>query len=190
MKNRLTILAAVAAMSALPASAQNVKPGLWEVSNKMTTASGQLEKAMAEMQKQMAGMPPEQRKMMEDMLSKQGVAVAAGAGGAGGNLVAKMCLTKDMIAQNQMPIQQLGDCTSTRGAMAGKTMKMSFTCTKPPSSGEGEITFNSDTSYSMKMKMNSSASGKPETMNVDATGRWLGADCGSIKPVTMPAPAR
>jgi hypothetical protein len=187
MKHRLTILAAVAAMSALPASAQNVKPGLWEVSNKMTTASGHLEKSMAEMQKQMAGMPPEQRKMMEDMLSKQGVSLGAGAGGA---VVAKMCLTKEMIAQNQMPIQQQGDCTSTRGAITGKTMKMSFSCTKPPSSGEGEITFTSDTSYSMKMKMNSSASGKPETMNVDATGRWLGADCGNIKPMTMPPAAR
>ena len=187
MKRRLTILAAVATMNALPASAQNVKPGLWEVSNKMTTASGHLEKSMAEMQKQMAGMPPEQRKMMEDMLSRQGVSLGAGAGGA---VLAKMCLTKEMIAQNQMPIQQLGDCTSTRGAMTGKTMKMSFNCTKPPSSGEGEITFASDTSYSMKMKMNSSASGKPETMNVDATGRWLGADCGNIQPMTMPPAAR
>lgn len=189
MNNRLTALAALAAaaFTVLPAGAQNVKPGLWEVNNKMTTASGQLEKGMAEMQKQMANMPPEQRKMMEDMMSKQGVSVGAGAGGA---VVAKMCLTKEMIAQNQMPIQQHGDCTSTRGAMVGKTMKMSFTCTKPPSTGEGEITYTSDTSYSMKMKVNSSASGKPETMNVDATGRWLGADCGNIKPITMPGAAK
>lgn len=187
MKIRLAVLAALAAagFTALPAFAQ-MKPGLWEVSNKMSTGSGQLENAMAEMQKQMASMPPEQRKMMEDMMSKQGVSIDSGAGGA---VIAKMCVTKEMVAQNQMPIQQHGDCTSTHTPIVGKTMKLTFSCTKPPSSGEGQITFTSDTSYTMKMKANSTNTGKAETMNIDGTGKWLGADCGSIKPIAIPSAA-
>ncbi len=54
-----------AGMFAVSASAQNLKPGLWEVTNKMQSGSGELEKGMAQMQREMAGMPPEQRKMME-----------------------------------------------------------------------------------------------------------------------------
>lgn len=59
-----------------PVAAQSLKPGLWEINNKMQSSSGQVEKAMAEAQKQMAAMPPEQRKLMQDMMAKQGVAMA------------------------------------------------------------------------------------------------------------------
>ena len=55
------------------ATAQTMKPGLWEINNKMTTQSGEMEKGMAEMQKQLASMPPEQRKMMEDMIGQSQV---------------------------------------------------------------------------------------------------------------------
>ena len=51
---------------ALNAHAQTVKPGLWEMTNKMQSGSGEMEKAMAEAQKAMADLPPEQRKMMQD----------------------------------------------------------------------------------------------------------------------------
>jgi hypothetical protein len=44
------------------AGAENLKPGLWEVTHKMQTSGGQMEQGMAQMQQQMASMPPEQRK--------------------------------------------------------------------------------------------------------------------------------
>ncbi len=164
------------------ASAQNLKPGLWEISNKMQSGSGQLEKGMAEMQKQMAAMPPEQRKMMQDMMAKQGVAL--GAGGPG-NMVAKICMTKDMVERNDLPSQQ-GDCKSTSSPRSGNTMKMSFVCTQPPSSGEGTVTFVSPEAYSMKMAMKSTVQGKAETMTMDGGGKWLSADCGVVKPMVGP----
>ena len=164
------------------ALAQNLKPGLWEINNKMQSGSGQLEKGMAEMQKQMAAMPPEQRKMMQDMLAKQGVAL--GAGGPG-NIVAKICMTRDMAERNELPSQQ-GDCKTTTSPRSGNTMKMSFTCTQPPSSGEGTVTFVSPEAYSMKMAMKSTVQGKPETMTMDGGGKWLSAECGNIKPLAAP----
>ena len=165
-----------------PALAQSLKPGLWEINNKMQTGSGQLEKGMAEMQKEMAAMPPDQRKMMQDMMAKQGVAL--GAGGAG-NIVAKICMTKDMIERNELPAQQ-GDCKTTSSPRAGNTMKMSFVCTQPPSSGDGQVTFISPEAYTSTMAMKSTVQGKPETMTMDGSGKWLSSDCGAVKPIAMP----
>jgi hypothetical protein len=65
-------------------------------------------------------------------------------------------------------------------------MKISFTCTNPVSSGEGQITFAGPEAYTMKMAMNTVAQGKPEKYNMDASGKWLSADCGAIKPKGAP----
>lgn len=175
---------AVTCFAALPCGAQSMKPGLWEINNKMSSGNGQLEQAMAEMHKQMAAMPAAERKTMEEMMARQGVNVSGAAGGA---MLVKMCVTPRMAAQNMVPMQQQGDCTQHRSALAGNAMKMSFTCTKPPSRGEGQIAFTGDTGYSMKMTVTAGAAGRGETMQIDATGKWLGADCGAIKPIVPPA---
>lgn len=169
---------------ALPCSAQNMKPGLWEINNKMQSSNGQLEQAMAMVHEQMANMTPQQRKSMEDMMSKNGMQMPTV--GAGGSMSVKMCMTREMAASNKMPMQEVGNCTHKRSAVVGNTMKVSFSCSKPDANGDGQVTFNSDKDYSMKMRVTTSASGQPETMNMNATGRWLGADCGDIKPAVMP----
>ncbi|OOG45128.1 DUF3617 domain-containing protein [Polaromonas sp. A23] len=172
---------ALLALFAQPVMAQTLKPGLWEINNKMQSGSGQVEKAMADMQKQMASMPPDQRKMMQDMMAKQGMSMAPGAGG----MVVKVCMTKESIERNELPSQQ-GDCKTTTTPRMGNTMKMSFVCTQPPSSGEGQVTFVSPEAYTMKMAMKTSVQGKPETMTMDGGGKWLSADCGNIKPMAVP----
>ena len=178
------VLLAAAAVAA-PAFAQSqMKPGLWEITPKMQTASGQMEQQMAQMQQQMANMPPDQRKMMEQMMAQRGVRM----GPAGGNgMTMKICMTKEQIERNQMPQQQRGDCKTSLQPKVGNTTKMSFTCTNPPSSGEGQYTVTSPDSYAMKMVVHTTVQGHPETMNMDGTGRWLGADCGDIKPIQAPA---
>jgi hypothetical protein len=177
----IAILAFTGSISSMSLAA-NMKAGLWEVNNKIHTANGQMEKVMTQMQAQMATMPPEQRKMMEDMMAKHGVSMA-GPGPGGGTLV-KMCVSQEMAARADMPMQQKGNCTSTHTPVVGGTMKMSFTCTSPASSGEGQITFSSDTAYTMTMNVNSSV--KADTMNMEMSGKWLGADCGNIKPIAIP----
>lgn len=164
---------------ALPSFAQNMKPGLWEITNKVDGNNGQLGAAMADMQKQMASMPPDQRKAMEQMMAKHGVQV-----GSNGAMRAKMCLTPEMARKNELMIQQEGDCTHNRSPAVGGKMKFSFACKNPRTSGEGEVAFSGDTSYQMKMRMVSGP--KNESMTMDAAGKWLGADCGNIKPMAMP----
>ena len=183
MKSSVPISASLILLGmAFGASAQTMKPGLWEIGNKMQSASGEMEKGMADLQQQMATMPPEQRKMMQDMMGKQGVSISAA---PGGGMAIKVCLTPEMVARNEMPTQQ-GDCKSTQSPRSGNTMKMSFVCTKPPSSGEGQITFVSADAYTSQMTVNTTVGGKPEQMKMDSGGKWLGSDCGSVKPLAVP----
>lgn len=179
MKQRDAALAIVLCAFAGAASAQTLKPGLWEVTNNMKTGSGEMEKAMAQMQKELANMPPEQRKQMEAAMAKQGMKM-----GASGNSV-RVCMTKEMVERNEIPAQK-GDCKTTRNQRSGNTTHMAFTCTNPPSSGEGSYTVVSPEQYTMKMAMKSTVQGKAETMNMDGSGKWIGADCGNVKPFTPP----
>ncbi|MBK7050947.1 MAG: DUF3617 domain-containing protein [Rhodoferax sp.] len=183
-KLQYVLITAVLTGVSLGASAQSMKPGLWEINNKMSTGSGEMEKAMAEAQKQMASMPPEQRKMMADMMAKQGVSMGMN---ADGGTTVKICMTKEMVDRNEFAThQQQGDCKHTTSPRMGNTLKYSFVCTKPPSSGEGQVTFNGSDAYAMKMDMTSTVQGKPEKMSINATGKFLSADCGNIKPISIP----
>lgn len=172
----------------LDANAQNMKPGLWEISQKMKFGSAEANDAMAGMQEQLAKMPPEQRKQMQEMMSKKGVNVdlnSVGGSGGPGAISIKTCMTQEMVDRNELPAAQNG-CTSTRSPRVGNTMKMAFSCTKPPSSGEGTVTFTSSDAYSMKMVITSTVKGKPEKLEMDGTGKWLGAQCGDVKPIELP----
>ena len=181
LNSRNLLAALVLGASALAAQSQVSKAGLWEVTSKLG-GSAEMDNAMTQMQQQMASMPPEQRKQVQAMMTKQGVSMSS----TPGAMSSKMCLTKDMVERSQMPVQTQGDCTSTTSNKTSTGMTFKFTCASPPSSGEGQYTFMGDSAYSMKMKMNSPQQGKPVIMTMDSSGKWLGADCGSTKPIVMP----
>ncbi|MBK6322141.1 DUF3617 domain-containing protein [Candidatus Aalborgicola defluviihabitans] len=163
------------------ASAQNMKPGLWEISTQMK-GSGQMGDAMAQAQKQMENLPPDQRKMMQDMMAKQGVQLG---NNSGGGMTIKVCMTQEMVDRNEVGRQEPG-CTHTYSQRTGNTMQFSYVCTKPPSSGEGQITFASPEAYNMKMTSTTTVQGAPQKIEMQNNGRWLGGDCGTIKPLAMP----
>lgn len=177
-----TVLPALLLLAGLPVMAQTMKPGLWEATNKLG-GSPEMDQAMAQMQQQMASMPPAQRKQMEDMMAKQGMSLG---GASKDGMVMKMCITQDMADKQQLPIQQQGSCTTTTSDKSSSGMKMKFSCTNPPSSGEGQVTFNGDTAYTMAMKINSSGQGTPKTTTVNTSAKWLNSDCGAIKPMAVP----
>ena len=180
MRTPLFVAAALLAGVILPATAQSMKPGLWEIHNK--TNNPEMDQAMAEMQKQMASMPPEQRKQMEAMLAQQGVRMARP--GAGGGMTVQSCVTQEMIARNDMPMQE--GCRITQNQRSGNVQKIAFACSKPPSSGEGQFTFISPEAYNSKMTVRAAMDGKTQTSTMETTGKWLKADCGNIKPVAPP----
>jgi len=180
MSRTATVMLSSAIFLAATAHAQSIKPGLWEMHQKMG-GNPQMEQAMAQMQQQMASMPPAQRKQMEDMLAKQGMSMPTA--GAGGAMAVKVCITPEMAAKQDMPMQGDGDCTSTVTSRSAAALKMNFVCKKPPSSGEGTYTFTGDTAYTMKMVLNTTHQGKPQTTTIDGQGKWLSANCGAVKPL-------
>lgn len=165
------------------AFAQHNAPGLWAIQSKMG-GNPEIEKAMASMQKQLAAMPPAQRKQMEAMMGQNGIGVSSG-----GAISMKVCITPEMAARAEMPTQTEGSCTQSVTSRSASTLKVKFVCTNPPSSGEGTYTFSGDKSYTMNMVMQSARNGKPESMTLDAKGQWLTADCGSVKPIELPKAA-
>lgn len=175
---KLTCLALACALApglSFAAPAPKVKPGLWESTSKI--GDSRMQQAMAMLQ----NLPPEQRKMMEGAMAKQGVSM-----NADGGVQAKVCVSKEMAEMNQLPMQQRGTCTYQHGPLVGSTMKFSFSCTNPTASGEGSVTFAGDSSYDGSMLVKSNATGQAEAVNVQTSGRWLGADCGAVKPMPMP----
>ncbi|PKO41564.1 MAG: DUF3617 domain-containing protein [Betaproteobacteria bacterium HGW-Betaproteobacteria-3] len=172
----------VGVVFAAPVWGQSQKPGLWEITQRMS-GSAEMDQAMAQMQQQLAGMSPQQRKAMEDMMGRQGVTmgVAPGAG-----MALKVCMTREMIERNEMPSQTEGDCKTTQNSRSGNTLKISFVCTRPPSTGEGSYTFSGDTGFTSRMKITTPRNGKPETVTMTGAGKWLAADCGTVKPVAPP----
>jgi hypothetical protein len=177
---RIMLLAC--ACAALPAGAQTMKPGLWSLSNTMTSNDPQLAQAMSAMQQHMANMSPEQRQQMQKMMQQNGVQLDIGAGGA---VQTKMCMTREMAERKEIPVQQ-GDCKQTFTQQSSTRGHIAFTCTKPKVSGEGDVTADSDTSYRAHMKIKGEEQGRNQVVDMDVTGKWLSADCGNIRPIPIP----
>jgi hypothetical protein len=175
-------LAAVCGLLSLAALAQTTKPGLWEISSKLEGGSKpEMAKLMEEAQKQMAAMPPEQRKMMQEMMAKQGMNMSIK---SDGSTAVKVCVSPEMA--NRPPIEQQKDCTYSAPSRSGNTQRVSFQCTQPVTSGEVEITFNGADEYAGKMRVTTTEKGKKETMNMSTAGKFLGSNCGAIKPMAVP----
>ncbi len=183
MRHTLHTIAVLLAtgLTVFPAAAQTMKPGLWEVTSKMGGDHGsKMAAAQEQMQKQLAAMPPEQRKQMEKMMAQQGMGMPGAA--PGGGMSARVCISKEMAARNEAPPQQ-GDCKQESMQKSGNTTKFKFSCSKPPATGEGEVTLQSPEAYTMKLKTVTQAKGRPETMTMESQGKWIAADCGKLKPV-------
>lgn len=170
----------IACALATAAMAQTTRPGLWEVTQKIG-GNPQMDAAMAQMQQQMASMSPEQRKAMQDMMARQGMGMPSM--GAGGAVAVRMCITPEMAARQDVPAAPTeGDCTSKVLSRSGNTTRVSFACQKPPSSGEGTITFAGDSAYTTTMVVKAMHEGKVQNITMTGDAKWVAASCGNVKP--------
>jgi len=175
-----TLGAALLLAGSALAQAQNIKPGLWEI--KMNPQlSPERQAAMAQAQQQLAQMPAEQRKRMEEMMAKAGV----NANLATGAVTLKVCITAEQAALNQLPVSSQGNCKH-QVERKGAQILNRFSCSDPDISGEGTTTLSSAEAYNSSMSSTARVGGKSETMSVQSQGRWLGADCGGIAPMKTP----
>jgi hypothetical protein len=159
------------------ALAQELKPGLWEMKSKMS-ADGKAMPGAEEMAKQMEGMSPEQRKMVEQMMAQRGVGM-----GADGRTM-RYCMTPEMTKAPPTSDPQ-GNCKTDYSARHGNRMPFKFSCAQPAATGEGEVVFHGPNAYSMKMRRTSSERGQPQVMDMEMHGQRVADDCGDVKPMKV-----
>ncbi|MCH8536416.1 MAG: DUF3617 domain-containing protein [Alkalimonas sp.] len=152
----------------------NMEPGLWQHNISIQSESGEVERAMAEAKKQLDSMPAAQRRMMESMLEKQGISFS------GTSSSIKVCLTEQEINQGMLP-QQDG-CQQTLEPQGNDRFTFSFECSgNPPTSGSGEMIFESPRSYRGNANFTTEMNGRAEKMTMQQQGTWLDSDCGSYQ---------
>jgi hypothetical protein len=170
-------LLSLSTIAATSASAQTVKPGLWEVKTSLGKGFGKgMAAVAANNKKMMAGMSAEERKEME--------ALEGPIRYTDDDVITKDCLTKEQATKIEKIWQHEGNCKEQRSPLVGGVMTVNVSCTDPQSTGKGTIRFQGDTGFDMKMTSTTTVQGKSFDMKGTTSGKWLGADCGSIKPGT------
>jgi hypothetical protein len=170
--------AACLLMAAVSAGAQaKPKAGLWEYSTQMTMGGQQ--------RPQMPQLPP-------------GVQLPAGMNmpqGMGGPIVTQVCLTQAMIDKYGAPYSnpQHGNCQVTDVSVTASGMTAKIACTGNMNA-TGTITSTwsnggNTTTSTMHMTGTMIAGGnsRPIDMTSQTTSTYKGPDCGSVKPMPMPA---
>lgn len=188
-----SVAAAVCATAcAIPASAQpatRLAPGLWEHQVTMKSASGQIEAMASQMRQQLDRMPPEQRQRMEDMMRGRGIGASGGTADAAVGLASgrpttvQTCITPEQAANDELPLHD-GRCRATNQQRTGDTLRVTFTCSggEHAASGTAEFTLLSDKQTRGTMSVDANIAGRPEKLQIEQSGRWVAADCGSVKP--------
>ena len=180
---RLIVAATVAVVASSPfAQTTGMKAGLWEMKTLKQVMDGkdmqaQMVAAQAQMQQAMASMPPEQRKKMEAAMGKQG-AVMSGGGAM------RMCISPEMAARDKPMVDPEGKCEPAKVSRSGNKTSYEFNCKTAGGSmvGKGDSTFGGDTITSRMDMTTTDARGK-HTMQTESQMKYLGADCGTLKPI-------
>lgn len=159
-------------------TAPPIKPGLWQVQTERIVDGQKAQ--MPDMSERLKNMPPEARKQIEAMMKERGIDI-----GGGGDM--RICLSRDSLDPGQWQRHQ-GTCTTDYSTRIGSTWKWRTTCREPVSETDGEAHFASPESYIVKTATRMTIQGETRTTRMTLNSKWLGPDCGDVKPVTPPKP--
>lgn len=177
------VLLSAMLLASFAAQAQSIRPGLWEMQGKMG-GNPEMDAAMAQMQQQLASMPPAQRKQMEQMMAAQGMKL--GSGGKGMNISVQTCVTPEQAKRAEMPTQTEGNCKTTVVSRSSSLIKVHFECTNPTSTGDAEYRFQSDKAFQGTVVTQSMHNGKSMSSTIQSSGKWLGDSCGNVGSMGSP----
>jgi hypothetical protein len=151
-----------------------IKPGLWQMQSTRLLDGQKAPDPAA----QLKNLPPEARARMEQMLKQQGIDV-------GGNGGSRMCMSAESFERNTWQGSQ-HDCKTDWKSRSGKRWTWTSTCMAPPSQSEGEAVFTDAENYTVKHHMTMQRQGQAHTSDMTVVAKWLGADCGDLKPFSPP----
>ncbi len=156
------------ALLAAQAPNLDVKMGLWEV----TTVSSS------------AGTPQiDTSKMTPEQAARVQAAMRGRAAGQPQAHVTKTCMTKEKFAKGAFASNDNPNCTQKITANTRSSMDATVVCTgEQPSTSTFHFEASSPTAFTATVKMNMSG-GRADGMKVDValSGKYIGADCGTIK---------
>lgn len=201
----LVALSSSANVVAEPAVKLNMTPGLWE--QKITAMDDDLRRTLTEqaeaarqaqaemyqqMQQRMQTLSPEQREQMEDMLSAQGINLSEDDPGlpmedyvSSMLSVTKTCVTQAQIDDGFRPEMEDG-CESDVQQLGSNRFTISTQCRSEgggdPGIYKGEFEMLGPKAYRGIMQFNAAEAGGVATGEIKLEGRWLGEDCGNVKP--------
>jgi hypothetical protein len=177
---RVVGLIAACAAVAHAQTAPPIKPGLWQVTTERLVDGQKMQ--MPDMAAQMQNMPPEARKQMEAMMKQRGVDMSGGAGNM------KICMTREQLDEGRWRSDE-GRCKTDFLTRTATQWKWRSVCTQPPSESEGEANIASPERYTVKVTTTSQRKGEPRSTQMTMNAKWLGADCGDVKPMAPPPKA-
>ncbi len=168
--SRTLILSLCALGTSLGAQAEplDIKPGLWEHQMTMKSESGQLEQQLEMVREQMKAMPAAQKKMMEDMMAKQGLSMDFS------NQTVRNCLTEEEAARGEFEWAENTSCEHDI-VTRGEQTRIEFTC--PDDNAEGEMVLDGDSAYTGQSTAMVDFGGSPEKVTITHSGQWVSADC-------------
>ena len=167
-KYPVCILSLTVAVASSAFAAANMEAGLWEVTTQSSTA------------KSLPQIPPAQIEQMRKMgidLSKL----------QSGVITNKVCISKEMAAKNELPktVDKESGCEIKNQVQHGDTYTMDMVC-DGRMKGKGVMTtvFSGKKSFSSRTQFQGNVSGLPINDESNTSGKWLSADCGSVKPIS------
>lgn len=178
----LSVLTVILTAGAGVQAQSSLKPGLWETRVTKMTVDGkdmlsQMGAAQEQMRQALAQMPPEQRKKMEAMMpapSSQGMAQ-------------RMCITPEMAARDNAMVQRppRAECESPKFTKNGSQSYFEMTCKQGRGQTviKGETQFAGDQMSSKVESVTSEPGGVRRITLTESQMKFLGSDCGSVKPI-------
>lgn len=149
-----------------------MKPGLWEV----TTTSNLLSLA--------AQIPPDQMENINQLAKEYGFEMPAIQNGAAKS---NACITQEMANKKIMPssFQEQAGCTVNKATQNGNSYRVEFVCKNPQLDGSGvaEGTFTNTENFTGQTVFNGTVQGNPIKEQANMSGKWVGTNCGSTKPL-------
>jgi len=186
---RTSMVGCLVALVALPLFAAGIglKPGLWQVRIVKqvvdgTDRSSQIASASANMQQALTNMPPEQRARIEALMKQNGGPTMGGDG------TIRMCVSPEMANRNNPIIDRDGHCQPATLQRSGNHTTFEFNCTANgiTTTGKGESTNMGDLIANQMDTTTHRANGDTHVTHTETEMKFLGSDCGDVKPTQLP----
>lgn len=161
-------LVSLTGFSAGALAAEHMKPGLWQMTVK------------SDMMKSMPKIPPEQIEQMR----KMGIQVPDF---QDGGMTTKVCISKEMAERNEAPEMNRKEagCEAKNFQRSGSSYSVDIVCDGPEMKGQGHAkgNYNGNQSFTSTYDFKGTAHGQPVSQHHETAGKWLSANCGSVKPM-------